>query len=359
MYKTIKLLSWFYLTGLLLVSISCSSFFHKPPAKQPLVIFPPPPDTTRIQYLTSFSNSLDIEKKRSSHFRYVVGDEPGKPIIKPYGIEVFNGKIYICDTMLPGLEILDLKNQTFAYFTPSGLGQLKKPLNCALDDDGNLYVADTGRNQVVVFDKDGEYLYAIGNGQALNPTDVLIFDNKIWICDLGGHQVKVFDKSGQTLLLAFPEPQKSNPQYLFSPTNISFYDNKIYVTDTGDARVKIFDESGNYIGSVGEFGKRPGQFVRPKGLAQDDHGFLYVVDAAFENVQIFNDKSQSLMFFGGSYKGPGYMWLPAGITIDYNSLEYFQKFVHPGFTLKYLIFVTNQYGRDKVNVYGFVETTGK
>jgi hypothetical protein len=80
-----------------------------------------------------------------------------------------------------------------------------------------------------------------------------------------------------------------------------------------------------------------------------------VVDAGFENVQIFDKEGQLLMFFGGPYNGPGDMWLPAKVIIDYNNLEYFQKYVHNNFNLKYLIFVTNQYGPDKVNVYGFVE----
>lgn len=93
-----------------------------------------------------------------------------------------------------------------------------------------------------------------------------------------------------------------------------------------------------------------------KGIAVDKENNLYVVDAGFENVQIFNNKGQLLMFFGGSYKGPGDMWLPAKVIIDYDNLNYFQKYVHESFDLKYLIFVTNQYGPSKINIYGFVET---
>jgi hypothetical protein len=60
------------------------------------------------------------------------------------------------------------------------------------------------------------------------------------------------------------------------------------------------------------------------------------------------------MYFGGSYTKPGDMWLPAKVVIDYKNLDYFQEYVHPSFNLKYLIFVTNQYGPDKINVYGFI-----
>jgi len=53
------------------------------------------------------------------------------------------------------------------------------------------------------------------------------------------------------------------------------------------------------------------------------------------------------------------MWLPAKVTVDYEHLKYFQKYVDPGFHLKYLIFVTNQYGPDKINIYGAVDVLKK
>jgi hypothetical protein len=95
--------------------------------------------------------------------------------------------------------------------------------------------------------------------------------------------------------------------------------------------------------------------MRPKGVAVDNKSNLFVVDAAFENVQIFNKDGRILMFFGGPYKKRGDMFLPADVTISYTGLDYFSKYVDDSFILKYLIFVTNQYGPDKVSVYGFVE----
>ena len=61
------------------------------------------------------------------------------------------------------------------------------------------------------------------------------------------------------------------------------------------------------------------------------------------------------MFLGGPYNGPGDMYLPANVTIDYDHLHHYEKYVDPKYKLEYLIFVTNQYGPDKVNVYGRVE----
>ncbi len=348
---------YLFLSGFVLSFIlgSCSNKLQTPAVGETLVVFPQPPDTTRIQFLTSISSSLDISGQRSSFLRYVLGPEPGKPIHKPYGITVKKDKIYICDSMLPGLEIIDLKNQSFDYFMPTGLGQLKKPLNCDLDEQQRIYVADAGRKQVLRFESAATPPRLVGEGILTKPTDVRISGNKIWICDLAAHQIKVFDENTLKFKFAFPDTLQHKPGFLFSPTNIEIIEDKIYVTDTGDARVKAFDLEGNYLSALGGFGKKPGHFVRPKGLTVDRDGLIYIVDAAFENVQIFNAKHRLLMFFGTKTKGPGQMWLPAGIAIDYDNLQYFQQYVYSGFNLQYLIFVTNQYGPARINVYGYVK----
>jgi DNA-binding beta-propeller fold protein YncE len=319
-----------------------------------LTVYPSPPDSARIQFLTSISSSADVAGKPSFLERYVLGDETEKMIHKPYGITSIRDKIYVCDTMLPGLEIIDLSKKTFDYFTPSGSGQLQKPVNCAIDDRNRIYVADTGRRQIVIFSADGIFVNSIGDGINGKPTDVCVYRSQIYICDLEAHMIKVYDMSGDKMIREFPVVDKNYPQYLFSPTNIFVFDNKIYVTDTGDARIKVFTIEGEYEKSIGSFGKQPGQFVRPKGLQVDPEGNLFVVDAAFENIQIFDDQDRLLLFFGGRYNKPGSMWLPAGVALDANNLDHFSKYVYNGFNLQYLILMTNQYGPDKINIYGFI-----
>ena len=334
----------------------CSSHNHPVPIHADnLVVFPPPPDTARIQYLTSISSSSEVAGQPSFLERYVLGDEPSRPIHKPYGIYSIRNKIYICDTMLPGLEIIDLAKNSFDYFTPTGLGKLQKPVNCAVDQEGRLYIADTGRKQVVIFSADGKYLSCIGDGNEGKPTDAHVRGNELYVCDLDQHSIIVYNLSDLSEERRFPAVDKNYPQYLFSPTNIFIHDDNVYVTDTGDARIKIFSLEGKFNGTIGSFGKSPGQFVRPKGVAVDEQGRVYVVDAAFENVQIFDPQSRILMYFGGRYEKPGSMWLPAGITIDFTNLDYFQKYVYAGFNLQYLILMTNQYGPHKINVYGFLK----
>jgi len=338
-----------------LIFSSCSTKHIKKSSTENYKVFPSPPDTARIQYLTSFSNSLDVTGGRSGLMKYVAGEEENLPITKPYGITSSKDKIYICDTMLGGLEIIDLKNNTFEYFIPKGKGLLKKPINCFVDLEKNLYVADSERKQVVKFDSNGNYVNAFGDPNTIKPTDVFVYKDKIYIADVQNHLIKVFSNSNLNLIKEFPKAIKQSPGYLYSPVNIFLQNDNIYVSDLGDAKIKIFDLEGTYLSFVGGYGKQISQFVRPKGIAVDKSDILYVTDAGFENVQMFNRKGQLLMYFGGKYNEPGDMWLPAKVALDYQNLDYFRKYVHEDFNLQYLIYVTNQYGPDKVSVYGYVK----
>ena len=340
---------------LLLISASCSRHVTKLDTSQELVIYPAPPDTTRIQYLTSISKSTDVTRKKSGFAKFILGNDPAKQIVKPYGVAIYSSKIYICDPGMRGIEIIDLEKNAFEYFIPSGLGELKLPLNCCLDERGYLYVADGERLQIVIFDDKGNYVDCFGEAAHFKPTDVNVTADKIWVANVKNNRVSVYDKENHQLLYSFPDSEKGQEDHLYSPTNIYVTADRVYVSDFGDSKIKIYTHEGLFLKSIGSYGSGIGQLARPKGISVDRKSNVYIVDAGFENTQIFDKEGKLLLYFGGPYKGPGDMWLPAKVVIDYDHLAYFQKYVNPRFHLVYLIFVTNQYGPDKLNVYGFVE----
>lgn len=347
-----KFINLFYLVGLVVLS-SCSGGSQVSKNRE-IIVFPPPPEAPKIQFLTSFSKSTDFTGERSTFSSFITGEEEPLEIMKPYGIAVTKNKIFICDTFLGSLELLDLAEGTFSYFVPEGKGKLKKPINCFIDERGFLYIADTEREQIVIFNPELDYAGVISDSSMLRPTDVYVHNNQIYISDISKRNVHVYDEGTKKLIKSLPI-DKDGENRLFSPTNIYIHKDQLYVSDIGDFKVKKYDLEGNFLNSVGMIGNTPGTFSRPKGIAVDTDENLYVVDAGFENVQIFNKQGQLLLFFGGSYSKEGDMWLPAKVAIDYQNLDYFQRYVDPSLSLKYLIFVTNQYGPDKVNVYGFVE----
>jgi DNA-binding beta-propeller fold protein YncE len=180
----------------------------------------------------------------------------------------------------------------------------------------------------------------------------------IWVSDASSHVIRVYDKQSFAERRVLPQVEPKHPGFLHQPSNLHLADGKVYVTDFGDFTVKVYSRAGDHLRTVGSYGDGVGQFTRPKGIAVDRDSILYVADAAFNNVQLFNAAGEVLMFFGGSSGGPGSMSLPAQIALDYENLDYFRRYVDDSFELLYLIFVTNQYGRAKLGVYGFVRPKG-
>lgn len=351
-----KNLIYLLMCGVALVASSCSSILHraKKTKSEQTVLYPPPPDTARMQYLTSISGS-DFFGKRTRFATFIMGAEEVAHMVKPYGINLRNGKLYICDPGIGGLEILDFERNKYSNFTPGSTAQMKSPLNCYVDKKNFLYVADPGRHEVVLYDSIDNYIGKMSDTGIFKPTDVMVYEDEIWVTNPDNHRLNIYDRSTHKLMKYFAEQYGAGDDgFLYSPFNIYITEDVVYVTDFGDFKIKKYDHSGKFLSSIGSYGTGTGQFVRPKGIACDKEANLFVVDAGFENTQMFNSKGQLLMFFGGPYKGPGDMWLPAKVIVDYDNLKYFQKYVDPGFELNYLVIVSNQYGPDKINIYGSI-----
>ena len=232
---------------------------------------------------------------------------------------------------------------------------MPKPINIEIDDEGRKYVADTGRNQVLVFDSNDEYVTALGQRGQFRPTDTLVDGNNLYVVDIKGHRIVVLDKRTGEELSSFGSPGSENDN-LFHPTNIAMGPNRhLYISDTGNFRVQEFTLDGQFVKSYGAgVGTAPGSFARPKGVAVDRMGRVYVVDAAFERVQVFDDQGRLLMYFGeprATHRSG--LDLPTDIDIDYASVPYFQQYADPEFELEFIIVVANQFGQSKVNVFGF------
>jgi hypothetical protein len=65
------------------------------------------------------------------------------------------------------------------------------------------------------------------------------------------------------------------------------------------------------------------------------------------------------MFFGEGGDVPGGFLLPAKVTIDYDNIKYFSKYLAPQFQAEYLLLVTNQFGDQPVSILAFGQEKGK
>lgn len=328
------------------------------------VFFPPAPETPRLQFLKSFSGPEELGAVKTSAFEtFILGEpEQAEGIRTPYGVAIFEGKLYVCDVGKRMVEVLDLRNRTFGYLTKDR--RLMNPVNIYIDDDGTKYIADPTAGIVFVFDRDNNISAMLGKDSKINPIDVVVRGSLCYVTDFASNRIVVMDKAtgreiarlGQTGKVQGQEEPlavlKNGEFSLISDLALDRQGN-IYVTDKAGARITQFDRSGAFRRTIGRLGRNIDEFARPKGIAIDKEDRIWIVDAGTEVAKIYNEQAQLLLFFGLPGNKPGMMNLPTKIVLDYDNIEFFKQYAVEGANIEFLVLVTNQYGPNKVSVYGF------
>lgn len=102
------------------------------------------------------------------------------------------------------------------------------PMDMAIGNDGNLYIADAGAHVVMVSTVDGEEVRMIGEGTLQSPTGVFVSDDdKVYIADKDAKKVFVYDLEG-TLLNEYGKPD--SPIY---GSTMDFRPIKVVANSTG------------------------------------------------------------------------------------------------------------------------------
>jgi hypothetical protein len=134
----------------------------------------------------------------------------------------------------------------------SGGGQFGLPRGIAVDNAGNIFVAEFNNNRIQKFDSDGDFLLVFGspgsdNGQFNGPSVVAVDDlGNIYVADTGNHRIQKFDSDGN-FLLTFGSLGSDRGQ-LYFPQDIAVDSiGNIYVADTFNHRIQKFDSDGNFL----------------------------------------------------------------------------------------------------------------
>ena len=323
------------------------------------VYYPGAPNAPRIQYLTTIASERDLVAEKGGFEDFIAGEEKAtQRLAQPYGVALYQGRMFVADTGAGGIAVFDLAQRRYHFMTGTGPGRIKRPINIRIDADGTRYVTDTGRDQILVFDREDRFLRAYGTEGQFRPVDVAIAGTRLYVTDIAHQEIQVLDKNSGNLLFKFGKPGSGLGE-LFHPTNIALgRDGDLYVVETSNFRVQRFTADGKAVRTYGEVGSTPGNFARPKGIALDRAGNLLVGDTAFQNVQVFDNQGKLLMYFGqpeGSIDGIN---LPAGVAIDYDNVGLFAQYAAPKFRVEYLVLVASQYGPNKVDVFGFGKLEG-
>lgn len=307
----------FILIPLSLSAVSCGS---APVVKEKGrdYVWPLPPETPRIKYVRSIWGEEDLWTSRSTFMTAVIGKKASVDLFKPYGVTVdTNGRMFVTDTIRKLVFVFDEAEARLSF-----LGRrdnvFRVPVGVATDNGERIYVSDTGHDEVFIFGMPDRMIGRFGSGILDNPSGMAVntAQGRIYVVSTRSHRVEVFSLEGGHLF-GFGGRGKE-PGMLNFPTDIAL-DGRgdLYVLDSGNFRVQVLTGEGDYIREFGKLGAGAGHFSRPKGIAIDSEGNVYVTDGAFNNFQIFDQMGNLLLFIGtaGTFD-PGAFSLPADICVD-------------------------------------------
>lgn len=318
----------FLLSGsLALVLAACAGAPPPPAAAVARPSWPAAPETPRFLYEAVLRDSASLEPSDAPADlrRALAGADAPRGFAKPLRVAARGGRVYVTDTEQRRVQVFDVPRRRFFAFGYRLEGRLQKPAGIAVDARSNVYVADLGARQVVVFDAWGLFQRRIGDPKLLQRPSGVAVDaqgGRVYIVDAGGvdserHEVRVYDREGHELRVI--GGRGDAPGRFNLPTDAAVApDGTLYVLDAGNFRVQAFDRDGNWLRSFGAVGDAPGQFSRPRGIAVDAEGNVYVSDAWYGNVQVFDPGGALLLAIGrrDTRDAPGRYGLAAGVAVD-------------------------------------------
>lgn len=317
-------------------------------------MYPPPPDPPRVQFLMSFSGSKDVESGPTALDQFLFGEaaEIEKPIQRPVGVAIRDGVIYALDAQLILIHRIDIASRALDFIVPSGRGQMRLPMDMHIARDGNAYITDRGRKQVLVFDADWNLVRELGPwAEESAPVAAATWQDRVYVADSLARCVRVVDaRTGEQVGVI--QSQDDKPESAIrTPTGVAVDDHgHVYVVDAIYQRVLAFDKELAFVRQIGEPGDAPGFFGRPKAVAVVDRT-VWVLDSLYENCQILDFAGKPLLFFGGGGVDPGNLYLPRGIWIGNDSIDLFRDRLDPGFVPEKLVAITSLYGPRKISLF--------
>lgn len=223
------------------------------------------------------------------------------------------------------------------------------PTGVAVDDKGNIYIADFSNNLIRKISTQGEVVTFIGSGRAsftdgkgrdahLNGPDNIAMgaDGSIYVADADNFRIRKVETDGIITTIAgngirgYKDGHWQTAMFAY-PTGVAVdKDGNVYVADRGSHSIRKIIPEGNVVTVAGngfpayaDGQGRKSHFREPISLAVDSAGNIYVADSGNNAIRkIAPDGTVSTLAGGGKSgyrdgagKEASFSW-PTGIAID-------------------------------------------
>lgn len=304
---------------LLITIVGCAS--HRPlPASPPAPVSFASADgavVVTVQGSLRCRPKAPTTRRRLEAFLYGPEDDLGGMFRRPQGLAVKGHTLYVADQGMSGVIRYDLQTGSFRQSIGSRNAR-SCPVSVAVDDDGNLYIADGESRSVVEYDRTGRLSGSLpiddSDGALFRPSAVVVHGDILYIADAGSRTIRRFDRVTRKQLA--PLGSESSEGGMGMPTGLAVAPRgELLVADGLLGVIHRFDTSGKQLDPIGEYGGEEGQLIRPTAVVCTPSGFVVAADAGREALMIFDSGGTFVMEVGGPKGSWNGFLLPSGLTV--------------------------------------------
>jgi DNA-binding beta-propeller fold protein YncE len=262
--------------------------------------------SNRIRRITPQGN---VETLAGSDEGYADGNALQAKFNTPSGIAIdYDDNIIIADTSNNRIRKLDKKGEV-TTIAGSGIAGYKDgaaaeamfdaPIGVAIDEQGNLFVADTYNDRIRKIAKDGQVTTIAGSsiaGYKDGQTSEALFDTpcgiavdkqgNLFVADTGNNAIRKIAAGEVITIASNNENDQSRETRLSEPAGITLtHDGFLFVTNQNNGRIQFITPEGAvkiFAGGRSGFADGLGEEARfngASGIALDKEGNLYVTDS--------------------------------------------------------------------------------
>ena len=195
------------------------------------------------------------------------------------------------------------------------------PSGVDVDPSGNVYIADTGDDQIQSYGPGGGLRWVRGSrgtkepGRFENPRDVAFLNGKVYVADTGYNRVQVLDAADGTVDSVWGT--RFGTIMGISAGVSDSGSAVILVSESSAHTVRVYTPAGALVRSIGTGpGNGAGQLNGVRDAATDAQGNVYAADYANSRVAVFGPNGGWIRAWGVNGTGPGQLKRPYGIDLD-------------------------------------------